>query len=495
MDNYEQVPAVIHVHTVASGGKYTASEIAHLAQAGGVRAVLFSDKAERTLTYGIPPFRGVARVTMQRPSVPMAKVGDYLKMIDEAQAANPGIILVPGMEVAPYYRWEGDVRAGNLTLYETDCEMLVYGLKKPSDWQHMPFISNPNSARFSAGSFAEFALCAALFIIGVAAFFVRVKRKFKVGLWRKQQIYYHTRPLRPFGALAVFAALLLCCFGYPFRHYPYSQYQTPRPPSAPYRLIANYVSSQGGMTVWAHPETRLIQRFKAKRMLPGLFARLPFIPKNFSAEVHNTGCVEELKATGGFTAFSSIYEGFREVGCAGCVWDKSLYEYATGQGRAAPYWTVAERDYYGVNDNFPITNSQTVFLVREFSREGILEALRAGRMYAAEVGNGTALRLKGFAVETGGGAAVSGETIAFAGPARVTGTIGSEPGRGVKIRAKLIRNGKIARLFYGRTPLKFDFVYPRAPESGKDYYRIEADNYGFARLISNPIFVKNGVGP
>ena len=472
-----------------SGGKYTHSEIARMAQAGGARAVLFSDKAERSFTYGIPPFRGVARVTMKRPSIPMAKVGEYLKTIDAAQAENPDVILVPGFEVAPYYRWEGDPRAGNLTLYKTECEMLVYGLKKESDWQHMPFISNPNSARFSAGSFFQFILCAALLAAGCAAFFVRVKHKFKVGLWRKQQINYYSHPLRPFAILAVLAALLVGLMCYPFRRYAYSQYQPPRPTNAPYRLLADYVSAHGGLTVWAHPESKDVRRFKAAQILPALFARLPFIPKDFSAEVRNTGCVEEMENTAAFTAFSAIYEGYRAVGCVGGSWDKALCGYASGRGRSAPFWAAGERDFYGLADTFPIANSQTVFLVREFSRAGILEAMRAGRMYAAEVDNGKVLRLYDFKIDSGGSATPAGGTVVFSGPARVSGTIGSKPMRGIKIRAKIIKNGKVARTFFGSTPLKFDFSFPDAPKDGMDYYRVVADNYSFALLISNPIFV------
>ncbi len=488
MKELQQVPAVIHVHTKATGGAYTPSEIARIAADNGVRAVLFSDKAERSLTYGVSPFRGVLRVTIHRDSVKMSKVDEYLKSIDEAQASNPGVVLVPGFEVAPYYRWDGDPRAGNLTINQTDCELLVYGLKKTSDWQNMPFISNPNAKHFTVGSFAQFVLCAALFAAGAAMLLKRSRQKFKVGLWRKQQIYYHRRPLRPAGVLALAMALILTAIWVPFRRYPYSQYSEPKPPNAPYQLLVDYVAKHGGVSLWAHPEVTFTMHRTSSHVANSFLSKIPGVPRVFTVTARSTGCGEFVSETQRLNGFANLDLGLKKTHTDGCRWDPLLTKYARNGG-AMPFWAEAERDFYGNRGWGGFAETLTVFLIDgEPTREKILDALRAGRMYAVRGQDGKSFRLRGFKVVAGGREAISGESIEASGPVRVSGVIVSTVREGMLFRAKLIGNGQTLREFSGRTPYAFDYTFD-APEGGV-YYRFEADNYGNAAPISNPIFVR-----
>ncbi len=491
-DAGRQVSAVMHVHSRISGGRRTPGEIGKLAQEQGVRAVLFSDKAERSFAYGVKPFRGLARVSMARESVPMSDVEGYLRSIGDAQAATPGVLMIPGFEVAPFYRWEGDLSRGDLTLLETNCELLVYGLKKPDDWRGMPTISNPYAARYSFVSVLQLLFCGILVACAAAAALNRRGRGLRIVVRRKQRVVFSRRFYPLLSGIFLTAALVLGCMWYPLKRYPYSPYG--RPGVSPYQLLIDYTASRGGVTVWVHPETKFIHRFNVKKFLHGPAARLPFLSRisgGFSAEVRNDGCVEPMMAARGFTAYSALYEGLHRVGCTGCLWDSALSEYAEGRRGGAPLWAAAERDFYGNSfDLMPFGDDRTVFITREFSEQGVLDALRAGRMYGTRYDFHRSLRLYDFAVESGGRSAEMGGAVEFGGGgARVSGVIGSIP-RGMQVRATLIRNGKPVRSFGGRAPVAFDFTFSDPPAGRMDYYRVIADNASHAFLMSNPIFVK-----
>ena len=487
-EELQQIPAVIHVHTKVSGGAHTVSEITELARRNGIRAVLFSDKAERTFVYGAAPFRGILRVALRRESLKMSDVGGYLKAIDTAQSANPDVVLIPGLEVAPYYAWDGDPRSGNLTVRETDCELLVYGLKKESDWKNMPFISNPHAERFTAGSMARLLLCAVLLAAGAAMVIKKKKRVFYVGLRKKQRISRDTHPLRPAGVIVLFFALILTAMFFPFKMPPFSQYDKLSDRGAPYQLFADYVSQRSGISLWAHPDVKVRMRITKKLPLNGLVSMIPSARKEFTVTADCEGCSELVREVGGVTGFANLDLGGKKDHSEISRWDFSLARYAR-DGGTKPLWAEAERDFYGNKDDGEFADAQTVFLIEgKPTREKLLEALRKGRMYAARGHGGNMFRLREFRVSDGAGNAISGDTLTAKGNVRVSGVIDSAGNAGMKFRARLIGGDGPIREFSGRTPYTFDFKYD-IREAGT-YFRVEADDYANAALISNPIFVR-----
>src|SRR2546427_2069768 len=69
----------------------------------GVQTVCSSDLLQ--YEYGIWPLRGVFRRTVVLPSVLEHGVGQYLAEIAAVQARHQGVLLIPGIEVAPHYYW------------------------------------------------------------------------------------------------------------------------------------------------------------------------------------------------------------------------------------------------------------------------------------------------------------------------------------------------------------------------------------------------------
>jgi len=493
-DSVQHISAVIHVHSTLSSGFHTPAAIGRLAAEQGVRAVLFSDKADQRVFFGVKPFEGLARVGIERESVPMSEIGDYLKTIGAAQRESLGVLMIPGFEVAPFYRWEGDPRSGYLALRESGCELLVYGMKSPEDWRGLPLISNPYAAKYSSTSVLQLAFCIILAGIAVAAFFFRKKNCVEIGLSSKQRISYTVCPFRPLSAFLLLASIVLFCAWYPYKRYPYSPYEEPG--AAPYQTLIEYVAKHGGVTVWAHPEARSAVRYDIRSLLRGPLARIPLpsvLNGRLIVEAKNEGCVEAMTGARGFTAFGALYEGMHRVGCLGCLWDTELTGYSKTLSNGAPPWAVAERDYHGGNsDTLPLGDSRTVFITGEFSAAGIIEALRAGRMYGIRYDRNQSLLLNDFKAESGGRNAKMGGTVESRGTVRVSGIIDLFPAGG-RVRATLVRNGKVIRRFGGKAPVVFNYSF-NCPENRRmDYYRVVADNYARALLISNPVFVKRNL--
>ena len=74
-----------------------------MAHREGVGALLLAENYLNRLEYGVPPFRALTRVSHDSPSV-HGRLGAYLQRVEQARAARPEVLLVPGVEVMPHYR-------------------------------------------------------------------------------------------------------------------------------------------------------------------------------------------------------------------------------------------------------------------------------------------------------------------------------------------------------------------------------------------------------
>jgi hypothetical protein len=183
-----------------------------------------------------------------------------------------------------------------------------------------------------------------------------------------------------------------------------------------------------------------------------------------------------------------VYEDTTRVERPGEAWDRMLGEYATGQRTRVP-WALAEAAFHDHSAGKRLGLIQTVFLVRERSEAGVLEALRAGRMYALQRGRETGLALADFTAAAGGAAAIAGETLRPAPGAALEVRVSveaTEPGA-TDVRVTLVRNGSIAAAWSGSTP--FHETYRETWDGRPAVFRLEARGGG-ARLLGNPIFVK-----
>ena len=212
------LPAVVHLHSDLSTGQYTLDELTEMAQRQGIGALLLSENYLNRVEYGLPPFRALTRVSQDSPSV-HRRLGEYLDRVARARQARPGVLLLPGVEVMPHYRWAGSPLTLELMVYGTQKNLLVFGITDPATLAALPVVGNGAAGDYSLQSFVD-AAPVLLAIPGVLLLFVKRRRRRRIG-----------------GATMIVAqrqwipALVLCAIavatvvrGWPFTHGPYSPY-------------------------------------------------------------------------------------------------------------------------------------------------------------------------------------------------------------------------------------------------------------------------------
>ena len=135
---------------------------------------------------------------------------------------------------------------------------------------------------------------------------------------------------------------------------------------------------------------------------------------------------------------------------------------------------------------------QTVFLVNEASEAALLQSFRAGRLYALSRTPAYALALQEFTVRQGDAEAISGGTLQASRnrPLEVRVRLAATDGREYAVRAVLVRNGEVAQVWAGKTPL--DVVHREPFRGAPSYYRLDVHGPVPHQLLTNPIFVREG---
>src|SRR5438093_2016541 len=230
--------AALHVHSSVSTGGLSLEQVVEQAEKLGLDAVLLSDNFLLQYEYGIWPLRGVFRRTVALPSVLEHGVGQYLAEIAAVQARHQGVLLIPGIEVAPHYYWTGSLVDRNLTMHNAQKNLLVFGLVQPEDYAALPVAGNSSSYRYSWAS----ALSITPGLLFVPA----------VWLWRRRS--YRARLVGVVPALVLAGlALLLLLNASPFGQPVFSIYESGLG-YRPYQELIDTVLERGGTVVWSMPE-------------------------------------------------------------------------------------------------------------------------------------------------------------------------------------------------------------------------------------------------
>ena len=380
------VPAVVHLHSDLSTGQYTIEELAEMAERQGIGALLLSENYLNRVEYGLPPFRALTRVSQDSPSV-HDRLGDYLDRVARARAARPGVLL-PGVEVMPHYRWTGSPLTLELLVSDTQKNLLVWGLTDRATLAAIPVIGNGDGGEYSLQSVLD-ALPILLVAPGVALLLIKRRRRQRVGaavmlVARRQWIT---------GLVLCVIALLAAVRGWPFTNGAYSAYGDHG--VAPHQAVIDFVEGHGGAAVWSFPEARDVG---TQNVGP--------VRVTWSTEPYP----DDLLRTFRYTAFGAVYEETTRVERPGGAWDRLLQQYAAGE-RSRPAWGLGESGFHDTNAGKRLARVQTVFLVRERTEAGVLEALRQGRLYARHRSTQTALALTEFVASSDDAHSISGETL------------------------------------------------------------------------------------
>ncbi len=449
-----QVPTLIQISSKISDGRLELSQIVATAKKSGMKAVIFTDRDIMRWEYGIWPLRNIVKKTVVNNSIAVHGMKNYLRDIEKLQHENPDMVLIAGVETTPFYYWSGSLLKANMALHDTHKHMLIFGFNTAWQFENLPTLNNRFTAynRFDAVDillFWPFLLIAA----GIALF--------------RKKMYF-------LGIGILFLGILFCINNLPFKSPLFDQYHGEQG-VLPYQTLIDYVRGQQGMSFWAHPEAEY--KLKTQHV-------------TVSTEKH----AQDLLKTHNYSGFCVFPEGYKQVGKPGGIWDTVLNEYIQGK-RKYPVWAIAGLafDYYGDLEK-DLSILRNVVLVNKLNRENVLKAIRDGRLYVNRGEEASGFVLNRFEASDTyySRTKTLGQTLVLKGDAPLIRiNCDFKDGREEKLNIKLIKNGKVVKIFKQKTPLSIKYIDIDFVKQGKAYYRLDITGKKL-HIITNPIFVKRG---
>ncbi len=471
---YLQLPGLIHMDSSISGGGSAPEELAAAARSSGAGYAFLTDHDTQRVSWGIPPFRKLFRITYSRDSVRSHGVERYLREVEEINRGMNDFLLLPGIEAVPYYTWMRGAD-GVLRLKHLHRHLLVLGLDRPEDMERLPSIETGYPGVYTRSSLAGLLWIAPL----IMALYFITRTGGKAG----------SAGLARYGYWALFlCSALALADGYPYREESVDQYSPDRG-ADPYQQVIDYVNARGGLTFWAHPEAAWAMRM-GETANPVLRFLADTITGGFSLETGPYPML--LNETRDYTGFAIFNEGSRTVGLPGGLWDDLLMQFCAGT-RSLPVWAVAEQDLESGADPSAAGETRTVLMVREKTREECLDALRNGRMYCFTAFMDRKLRFREYAVYSGGGSALSGEVLPWNPDARLVLDL-ERTGPSLDLDVMVVRDGLLLdhRKIYGTERIEIPLALP-ARNLG--YVRVVVYRGGTMVAATNPIFFSRGGAP
>lgn len=152
---YKVVRGIIDIHSNISDGLYSLERTTELAGERGLSVLIFTDSALRKWEYGLWPLRNLIRKTFQEDSVLRLGVEKYFKKFTILKKKFPELVLIPGLEVSPFYYWKGNPLSKNFSINDYHKRFLVMGLSE-KDYQNLPIVGNRGFGYFSLSRFDQY---------------------------------------------------------------------------------------------------------------------------------------------------------------------------------------------------------------------------------------------------------------------------------------------------------------------------------------------------
>jgi hypothetical protein len=450
-NEYFPVPGLMDLRTTFSDGAHSPEDVVTIARLRGFRVLFFNDHHRIKLSYGIPPFRNLLKYSREFPSIMTHGPRTYLKEIDRLSGLYPDMILIPGSIISPFYYWSGSWFSGDLTVHQYDRKILAFNLTRAEDYERIPTLEGSLSTTHTGRRLPGLVLFIIPWFIGL---YLLIKEK---GF------------LRFIGVTMVTISSLAMVDYNPFRASVFTPYSGDQG-IVPFQETIDYIHQQGGFALWDYPE----QRSGVRKHGP-VYVNTPPYP-------------EVLWESKNYAGFAAIYGDRITVTDPGKHWDLVLMEYCVGR-RERPVWGVSTADFHEDGRlGLRLGGFPTTFLVKEFSKDAILDALRKGRMYCSRGDGRSWPQLDYFNIlGSEGGQAHMGETLTTVGFPLIRFKVSYTGGEKVPMTIHLVRGGTLLRTLQGKTPLEFELLDDGAPAGRMTYYRLMDSQ---KHLTSNPIFVR-----
>ena len=448
-NSYIEVPGLFDLRSTFSDGAHSIDDLAEIAHSRGFKVLFINDHDSIALSYGILPFRNIFRYKKEYPSIMTHGPEKYLDEIKRVSEKYPDMIIIPGCETSAYYYWTGSWFKKDLTLHDYDRRMIIINFNNPDDYRYIPNLPYKFSFRYTAKLIPGALIFVVPFLIG----FILLR-------WEGFS--------RFMGVLIILFSSMAIIDYNPFRSSIFSPYKK-ESGTAPYQELINYVNEKGGLIFWNYPEQKSGTR---------TYGPINVITPQYPNVLHESS---------GYTGFSAIYGEFTTVTAPGGEWDKVLNEYCKGKRDIAP-WGISTADFHEEGRlNQVLGCYPTTFMIKEFTKNGILESIKKGRMYCSRGDGKVWPQLDYFNVSGKDGRMASmGDTLAIDNHPVIKFKVSYNSGISKAITIHLIRGGELVQTFTGTTPMEIEYPDNEPPSGEKTYYRlVDQDEH----LISNPIFM------
>jgi len=462
---YRPLVAALHIHTQFSNGDFSVLELARHAHERKLDVVGFSDSFLTRVRYGIGPLKKLVSRSMSRPGVYDHGITSYLESVETAQSRYPDVVLLPGLEVAPYYRWHGKF-SDDLRLLDFNRHLLVFGLESVSAIRDLPVIENEtwgNTPRDWSQALGP----ASLILAGFILLFLRREK-------RIQLAHFVVRKRRRFTGLSVL--FLLAGAAWLYDRYPFGKWFDPysgRHDVVAYQRVIDYVRDRNGLTFWSYPEAH--------------FADVIAL----GVRMITVGNPEDLWLVDRYQGFEGLYGDRITITEPGNVWDKLLIEYLK-RGRSTWPSIITGIDFHFFKGGgwYGLDRGQTILWARKKDEASVLDALRQGRGYAVfQGGSDNDLTLRNYGLRCGNDVALSGETLVTSTPVTLTAVIDwndrSKSEDAGMARLEVVRDGELVDRGEYPFPIRVSRTDSLTP--GRHYYRIRV-KYNSYEILSNPVF-------
>lgn len=383
-----------HVHTTFSDGEHTVEDIARRAAGEGIDAVVLADHFQSDIRYGLPLFRESLALTIRPPALAPQDLDRYIEHAREVEMRT-GVLILPGVELTPFYHWRGSLLEGDLTLHSAHRHLVAVLAAEPDTarlGRRLLSTGAPASRGYGWGSLA---LLWPLAPLGWAVFRLRHPSQITI---RTASFVIRSRRRRHLPLLVLLACGFLLARAWPFDVPRFGPYESD-PGTRPYQAAVDLARAEGCLTFWAHPETSTSFRH----------ARYPV---SYRSDIYP----HFISETRGATGFASLYEGYRQTASPGGSWDEALIAFARGE-RSDPIWAVGELDLHreGEAGGKFLGEVETVLKVEGRSHDSILQGLANGSGYVVYQEKESRVILERFVVSCGDRGAGMGERLAATG--------------------------------------------------------------------------------
>ncbi|MBU0479215.1 hypothetical protein KKC91_11695 [bacterium] len=460
----KQLRTAIHIHSVASNGKYTIVELAKIARTQDLDALILTDHALIKAEYGISPFQNFLRLPITLNSIIKYGADKYLGGIDEINKKNQDIIVIPGSEVTPFYYWTGNIFKKDLTINDWQKQILVIGYKNKKEIENLPVASNnvfsPNILKL-----LNLLWPIVFIIIGIKVYAVKKDKELKLEL---QTLRIKKQPYKKIGAVLIVFGVIFSFNNTMSLWRKYDIYHRDIG-IIPYQNLIDYANKNNLLCFWSAPEA------SSNKAVKGVRIRTNPYPN-------------DLLKSNSYTGFGILYEGYRKVGGIGGVWDKALAEYCNDK-RENPVWAIGEIDFHGNESGKQLNSVQTVLPNCKRKKDAILSALKNGAMYALYRCKDYFLILEDFRIVNEDNVSYSmGQTATAQKRINILISLSCSDGKEREITINLVKNGKLLKKIQAKTPMKH--IISDMSDTKMSYYRLDIRGKYPNIIMSNPVFVK-----